>query len=244
MLKKIKFCIFLIFTMVMFGGCSKGIELTEEETDMFAEYISKEVLERDKYYDQALIVPKESLDPEGTDRKEDTKKEDTKKPVNSVVTDKEQNGATLLPTDTKVTQEKPVGTLDDLLSTDSIDVSYASKKVYSEYSEANNDYFVIHSPKGTKLVVVKFKLKNKTDKATTFSMLKKSVDYKLEMETGSVYSPLLTLLENDLQFFDKKISSNDTDYAVLVFRVKEQETKTNGILHIQNGTMKTSVEIN
>ena len=40
--------------MMLLTGCSKGIELTEEESNQFAEYISKVVLKRDTHYDQGL----------------------------------------------------------------------------------------------------------------------------------------------------------------------------------------------
>lgn len=233
-LKKIKYCMIILLVMVTFAGCSNRIELTDDETDMLAEYISKEVLKRDKYYDQDLFEPENDL--------EDEDEEEVTKPNQSVVTQSNQTATNVGYVNPSKEEYNQV-TVNDILGTSSVSVSYKSAKVYDSYPTEGNSYFVIESSKGHKLIAVTFTLKNNTAKDVTYSMLTTNVNYKLIMEKGSSYSPLLTLLVDDLQFVNKVIPASSAQEGVLVFRVAEDEVKSNATLEIVCGKQSTTLEI-
>lgn len=233
-MKRVRFSIVILLVMLMLGGCSKTIELTDEETDMFAEYISKEVLERDKYYDQELLAQEYNEDEEEEDEKESTTSASASQGATNVG---------YVSSQTSTPKQLTESTVDAILGTSSVSVSYDSAKVYDSYPEGGNNYFVISSSNGYQLLVVTFDLKNTSKKDTTYSMLSSDVSYTLTMENGSTYKPLLTLLVDDLQFVDKVISTNKTEEGVLVFRISENEVKSKGTLQIVSDTKSTTLEI-
>lgn len=220
-MKKIKFCMLVFVVVFMLGGCGKSIDLTDEQTDMFAEYISKEVLERDKHYEQELIAPEQE---EADDEEE------------------EQSNPTMTEVSNK--QEEESVSLNDLLGTSSINVSFASAKLYNSYPEEDNDYFVISANDGYKLLVIKFKLENTKKQDVTYSMLQTENDYRLTTDNGGEYNPLLTLLVDDLQFINKTIPAGSKQEGVLVFRIPEGKAASNKTLTICNGNRSTVLSIN
>lgn len=219
----------------MLGGCAKPIELTDEETGMFAEYISKEVLERDKYYDQELLTPKYDED------KEDKDTNQQQKPTPS--TSNNVANMNYISSKTTETTNYTDSTLNDILGTSKVSVSYQSAKNYNSYPENGANYFVISSSKGYQLLVVTFDLKNTSGKDVEYSMLTSDVSYSLTMANGGTYSPLLTLLVDDLQFVNKTIPANKAEEGLLVFRIKESEVKSKGTLQIVSGTKRATLEL-
>lgn len=239
-MKKVKLCAVIFSLTAMLCGCTKTIDLTEKETDMLAEYISKEVLERDKCYEQGLITP-ELVSDKDDDRDNDVVQpveQEDKSEQNQIVTPSKKPEVTNKPEEITAPEEKEdkAYTLNDVLGTNKINVTFKSKKVYSSYPEKENNYFVINANDGYKLLVVTFNLENTSDKKINYSMLKQSIDYTLVMENGSAYSPLLTLLENDLKFIEKTIKGHGKETGVLVFRVKKADAKLAGTLTVENGT--------
>lgn len=229
-MRRLKFSMLILLVMITLGGCSKSINLTDEETDMFAEYISKEVLERDKYYDQELLTQEYDEDEE---EEETTSTAGTNQGVTNV------GYVTSLNTEKK----NSVATVDEILGTSSVSVSYRDAKLYDSYPEDGNNYFIIASSKGYQLLVVTFELKNTSGKDASYSKLTSNVSYSLKMENGSTYNPLLTLLVDDLQFVNKEIPAGKTQEGVLVFRIAENEVKTKGTLEIVSGTKGATLEI-
>ena len=217
--------------MLMFVGCSNTIDLSEHETDMFAEYISKEVLAYNKNYTQELLEPVI----------EEDKKDEGNIHTTILSTDKD-----LVETDSiSLDAEKYVAAdLNEVLGTKSIEVSYKSSHVYDSYPSKGEGYFVINSMKGYDLIVISFELKNVTKINKVYNMLQEDVNYTLTTKNGNTYSPLLTLLMDDLQFIDKEIPGKDTDSAALVFRVPESEAKSKATLQIVNNQLSTTIEIN
>ena len=212
----------LVFVVVfMLGGCGKSVDLTDEQTNMFAEYISKEVLERDKHYEQELIAPVQVEEDEEEEQEQPT-------PTVTQASDK---------------KEKESVSLNDLLGTSSINVSFASAKLYNSYPEGNNDYFVISANDGYKLLVVKFSLENTKKQDVTYSMLQSENDYRLTTDDGGEYNPLLTLLVDDLQFINKAIPAGSKQDGVLVFRIPEGKVASNKSLKICNGNRVTVLSI-
>lgn len=234
-MRKLKYCMIILLVMVTFAGCSNRIELSDDEIDMFAEYISKEVLERDKYYDQDLLEPENVLEDEDED-------EDETKTNQSTITESNQTATNVGYVNPSKDENDHVS-LNDILGTSSVSVSYKSAKLYDSYPSEDNSYFVIESSKGYKLLVVTFKLKNTSTKDVTYSMLTTDVNYELTMEKGSSYSPLLTLLVDDLQFVNKVIPASSTQEGRLVFRVAESEANSDATLKIVSGKQYTTVEI-
>ena len=227
-MRKIKLSIVVLFVTLMFTGCAKAVELTDKETSMFAEYISKGVLAYDKNYDQELISPEYDKDEE----------------EEQTITTQSVTNVEKVSTTTSKNNQSKSATVNDVLGNSTISVSYKSAKVYENYPEKGSNYFEINSTEGTKLLVITFALENKTTKDRSYNMLTESVTYNLTMENGSQYNPLLTLLADDIQFVNKVIPANKTERGLLVFRISEKEIKLKGTLQIVNGKQSATLEIN
>lgn len=231
-MRKIKLSFVVLFVTLMFTGCSKQVELTDQETSMFAEYISKEVLACDKNYDQELIAPEYDKD-----------EEEEKQSVATTSKEQSVSNTEKVSTTTSEKSQSEIATVNEVLGTSSISVSYQSAKVYDSYPEKGSNYFVINSTDGHKLLVITFALENTTKQDRAYNMLTESVTYSLTMENGSKYSPLLTLLVDDMQFVNKVISGDKTEKGLLVFRISEKEVKSKGTLQIDNGKQSATLEI-
>ena len=234
-MRKLKFSIVMLLVMLTLGGCVQSVDLTDEETDMFAEYISKEVLERDKYYDQGLLEVNYTTD-----------EEDEEKPAENTETlpDGKVPGQNTSHTqESKSEKTYTSATVNEVLGNSSVAVSYRTSNIFNSYPEDGANYFVISSSQGYKLMVLDFDITNTTGKDVNYSMLKQDVNYKLVMDNGNEYSPLLTLLVDDLQFVNKKIPANETEKGVLVFRINQKEVKSKGRLQITSGSKCVTQDI-
>ena len=107
-MKKVKLCAVIFSLTAMLCGCTKTIDLTEKETDMLAEYISKEVLERDKCYEQGLITP-ELVSDKDDDRDNDVVQpveQEDKSEQNQIVTPSKKPEVTNKPEELKEKEEE------------------------------------------------------------------------------------------------------------------------------------------
>jgi len=234
-LRRIKLSIVVLLVMLTLGGCAQSVKLTDEETDMFAEYISKEILERDKYYDQGLL--------ELSYITEDDDEEETADNTATLPEKKDPAQGTSNKQEKAPEKTYASATVGEVLSNSSVAVTYRTSNIFNSYPEDGANYFVISSSKGYKLLVLDFDITNTTSKEITYSMLKQDVSYKLIMDNGNEYSPLLTLLVDDLQFVNKKIPAKETEKGVLVFRINQKEVKSKGRLQITSGNKCVTQDI-
>jgi len=70
-------------------------------------------------------------------------------------------------------------------------------------------------------LVASFLAKNISDKEKTLNLSNSKVLYQLDINVGTVYKPLLTLLENDLQYIDITIGAGKNKTVLLVFEVSK-----------------------
>lgn len=205
--------------MVTFGGCAKQDVLTDKETKMIAQYVSDVVLKRDRNYDQALLdysyYEKAMVEEENS--------EDITQPKVQQVVDKKPVAAKekTVTDDTKTPKKKEANAkINEIIPIAPLDIEYASYKMYQTYPDKKTqDYFTMNAREGYQLMVVNFRIKNSTQNAHKVNLLKDEIQYQLDINTGTVYKPLMTLLVDDLQFMNTKIGAKQTENAHLVFEV-------------------------
>lgn len=228
--KKLKLSVITFVSVLMLSSCSHATKLSEQETDMFAEYISKEVLSYDQTYDQGLI-PQKLLQ----DNPKQPVTETNNKPNNSDNTEHEKDG------NQNVTAG--ITSLNNILGTTTIKASYLSYQVYEQYPDNSNEYFVIQTKQSERLLVVRFELKNESKKDRVYNNLKRSLSYQLTANHGEQYSPLFTLLENDLQFMNRIIPAGSTAEGILVFRIPKGKIDAKYFVTIKYQGKTTTIEL-
>lgn len=207
--------ILLTASICMFSltGCINEYEYTEQQSDSAAEYMADLLLKENLNYKPSL-TPVEELNIKDPVEEEDT----------SEISEKD---TTLAPTPVPEQEEEdknqtPVKeyTLTEVIGEQDFEIEYKDYKISDTYSEG--PYFSLDAREDNQLLVTTFSVKNISDKEKTLSLSKSDVLYQLDVNVGTVYKPLLTLLENDLQYIELTLGAGKTETVVLVFEVSKR----------------------
>lgn len=235
-MKRMRLLLILLMTLSL-TGCINSYNYTEEETNSAAEYMAGLLLKYDSRYNRTLLPLNQVI----------------KNEVEEVVT--EQDKPTMPQTNNvgetseqKETEQvkKPVSTytLSEVIGAKGMELQYQSFKLVDTYPEdSTNAYFSLLPRDGYKLLVIEFTLTNTTKKEKTLNLTNEKVSYQLELNTEKQYKPLLTLLENDLQYINVKLQKQETIPVVLIYELPT-ETKVNNInLVVTKGDKSGTVQI-
>lgn len=239
--------IIVLLCSVSLTGCVQLANLTEEESDIIADYSADTLLKFDKNYKGSLIDPEilnqntmdenttdsettdqNTTDTTGTEEVSHQNSSDSSNPVDSV-----NNSAT------NDNQSNSVINLSKELGNGKFNISYFDYAIYDSYPGENN-YFSLETSSDRQLLVVKFKIKNSTEKNQNLNLIQSGFKYTLEVDSNVNYNPKLTLLVNDMQYINMDISAGDTKEAVVVFDIKRGSKMAALDLIISNKN-KTSV---
>jgi hypothetical protein len=77
------------------------------------------------------------------------------------------------------------------------------------------------------LLVATFSIKNTLKEIENINLIKSGITYKLDVNAGTVYKPLLTLLKNDLQYIDLDLGPGNSKSVLLIFEVSKDADISN-----------------
>jgi uncharacterized protein YceK len=206
-------------------GCSSVPDLSDVHRNMEAEYMAGILLKYDKNNQDMLDYDRSILEPTATPVA-------TKKPTASSApasTDAADMGGSTN-TQESVTQSVDA---DAILSKGGVSIKQQQYQLKASY---DSSYATITAHDGKKLFVVKFLVKNTSGDTKRVNMMKRQLTYSLEIDGVSAGSPLMTILENDLQYMDSKLGAKKSKEAVLVFEVDSSQKIQNAKLNITEGT--------
>lgn len=220
-MKKVWIGILLVMLLAL-TGCSGTAALTEEQNSLIAEYMAGSLLKYDKNNDEALIyepvpTPSPTPEPSAVPNKDTAV---TPKPSESGAPSGSGNG-------NKEDKSPVYSDINEVYDKKNFDITYDSYKLYDSYPENPEKLgFSVDAAKGNKLVIIKFNVKNLSDKKKSINLLKDSMKYQLDVNIENIYyKPMVTLLLNDLQFLDIEIAGNKTETAVIAFQIKDTPVK-------------------
>jgi len=202
--------------MLSLTGCIQEYKLTELKGDATAEYMAALLLKYDEDYEPHL-TPIDQLNEEvsetlGENNANTTTVTPTPFLEEAITENEDSEGA-------KVTKEY---TLTEVIGEPDIEIQYSNYKICESYPEdTTNAYFSLTPVEGNQLLVASFLAKNISDKEKTLNLSNSKVLYQLDINVGTVYKPLLTLLENDLQYIDITIGAGKNKTVLLVFEVSK-----------------------
>ena len=207
---------FLLITIcgVMLTGCAQLIDLTEKESDVLAEYMAGTMLRHADDYEEALIYPEETSEekdalvtadmPETASNTDNT----AKLPQAANANLSQAANGDLSPENTAVplnlSAKSQYGAIVSLASMfkdifkNTFSITYQNYKAYDSYPD-DNDLFTIEPAEGKKLIAFTFNVKNITKKSQKLDLMKYNISYQLTDNNSSVYYPMMTLLNNDIQ---------------------------------------------
>lgn len=250
LLKKRYISSVFLLSACLLTGCASGIELTDEENNMVAEYMAGALLKYDHGYDQALIEAKEDSSERdaSTDEKKNTSVIDDTKDSSNIDEDKntDATNSDTQNTEKKDTTEKDTDknyTLTDLFEKKQYSLSYKDSMLCSSYPEKNNGYFIVEAAPGQKLVVVRLSVKNLSGKTKKIDLSNEQISYSLNINEKVYDKPLLTAIMNDVQYFSDTIKSGKSKNTVLVFEVDKKTQLSDGSLSITVGKKTANVKL-
>lgn len=239
-MKKIILAVLLVL-MLSLTGCIHEYQLSESDTDIAAEYMAGLLLKQDENYKPDLL-DREDIKTEGQEEKS----------AEEEINDIEPTASLKDGDDTSQTGEKnssTVGAEDnysiaEVIGTKDFDIQYTGYELCDVYPEdESNAYFSLTPIKGNQLLVVSFSVKNRTNEKKRLDLRKSEVAYQLDINVGSIYKPLLTLLENNLKYIDITIEAKKKESVLLIFEVSKEIDINNINLIISNGAKTEIIDI-
>ncbi len=252
-MKRLKLAVIILFVLSL-TGCVQKYTATDQQTNAVAEYMAGLLLKSDKDYDQELVSEDEIKDnssntdsitqtPVPTEPQNITTPGISETAVNtnnSVSNNNEPSGNINESSD----KAKESCTLNQLIDQDNFDINYKSYKLVDTYPEnADDAMFLLTHSEGCKMLVVSFSIKNQSDKKQTLKLLDENISYQLDVNSGTRYSPLPSVLENDLGYNDLKFDGGKTGKGLLIFEVPDTTKITKMNLIATKGSKSATIEM-
>ncbi len=228
------FIILIAICGVMLTGCAQLVDMNDQQSDVLAEYMAGSVLRYTRNYNESLVYPEETAE---TDEISETISENTKEDNSSA-----EPEVTAAADNTQNDNIVSFAGMADYIGKGNFDITYSDYKFYDSYSD-ENDYFTIETNKGKKLLVISFNIKNTTNKSRNFNLSKFKLKYRLN-NNGILYRPMMTLLNNDIQYINLDIAAGKTKKAVILFEVPQDVDVPDTVLEITNKDKNTVLELN
>ncbi len=264
-MKRIKLMCIIVILSLFAVGCTKTIELTDEESKLVAEYAAELLLKYDrnndsKYYNDEYSdrdpyatteLTTEALSTEEVTAEGITTEDVTTEQEDVAVTTETSGSDVGADSDLDVGQGddqqlESEGVIDSNSNTtedvsgivadagkdydfaeffdlDSISIRYDYYMVLDEYPSYDKDgvFITIEAPQGYKLVVLKFKLENKTNEEQFVDLYSKDIDYRIIVDDSKSAKQMLTILMDDLYTYEGTVEGSMYNEAVLLFQVSD-----------------------
>lgn len=250
--------IFLVgFVSLSLTACKiEDTGLSEKELGQVAEYSAKLLLKYARGYKPNLlehieVTDNPSLVKEDFDVIGKEKEEDTKPPI----AEAEKESEAELPKETEEEKEKPTQPADekeensekvakklsDIYQVKGLEMVYGGSGEFMKFPE-NEGYFSLVPPDGMKLYVTSIIIKNISEGKQKF-VHDKNIKYLLTFQSGKVYKPSVTFLENDLKFLDLEIEAGKSSRGVLVFNIPKKEKISEAKLSIFGNQLQYEISV-
>lgn len=218
---------------VALTGCAGVPELSQEDNDMAAEYMAGELLKYDKSYshgfdyDRTVLIPT----PEPTPTPTVTPSEPT-------ATDSPGKSSSGKNGTTSTVQEV---SLERVYGLSGVSIKQTGYSLRSGYSDSNSAE--VTAAKGKRLLVVTFRVTNSSGKAVTVQLNKETVTYGLTVDGKGYGTPLTSIINHDMQFFNERIPAGKSRKCVLIYEIPSGVGIKNAAVSVSNGSKAATVAL-
>lgn len=233
-----KIVVLAIACVITMTGCMQRSVVADNQNEMVAEYMAGILLKNDKSYKKNLI-PQEKVERKVTEEVT----------ASNQIPENEKNTGTNNTDAVKSIDNSKSGivrnaSLSEVIGTKDFDIKYTGYFLCNSYPEdTSKSYFSVPARQGNQLLVTTFTIENKTSKEKKLELSSSKVNYQLDINIGIMYKPLLTLLENDLQYMDIKLKSGKKQNVLLIFEVSKDIDMSNINLIVSKGGKTEIIEV-
>ncbi len=231
---KMLFVLFLSFSLT---GCIQDYTITIEKSDAAAEYMAGLLLKYDEDYEQGLLSEKD-LSVKNIDEDETVTEgnDDTTVASSDSVSQSDASNS-----DNDTIQDY---TLTEVIGHQDFNFKYGGYELTETYPEDPDSAGFSLTPRdGYQLLVTSFTVKNLSDSKKELNLIDTDIAYQLDINVGTVYKPLLTLLENDLQYIDITIEGGKSEKVLLVFEISKDIDMSNVNLIVSKESKSVIIEM-
>ncbi|MBQ7944690.1 MAG: DUF5067 domain-containing protein [Lachnospiraceae bacterium] len=246
-MKKGKLLGMIAMVALLLTGCVDNMpDMTKEQSELVAEYAAGLLLKYSPNYEYGLaddeaLVEEETLIEESsieessneeTSTEEAAEKESSKEEESSVTTeidihvgaDKTEPDVKYIPinsTETVVLQENPYEVeLADVIEATDLGIRYTYYEICNEYPNgSSNSGFTVQPQKGKKLLVIHFKLENKSNEALACDLFDSGIRMKVNLNEQGFEKTMSTLLMNDITTYIEDVKAGESTDVVTVMEV-------------------------
>lgn len=223
MKNRLTFIASFIIIVMMFTGCTKGIDITTEQNDIVAEYIAGVLVKNsyfymDKYEDlkETYAYEDESeLEPETI-----TPETEPETPVINPTDDPD------MPTSETETYSDGKWHVAEAIGLSPLEIEYVSYDITNEYPKDDESLFSFTAEDGYTFIVLNFKLYNNTEDAVTVNNYTLKPAIRLYINDYAPTYNYGNLMFNDITNLKEVTVNPESSYdGIIVFMVDEEFTK-------------------
>lgn len=222
-MKKLWCLLAILVLSVTLTGC--GVELSDEENRVIAEYAADLLLKYDRDYTSSLVeeeVPatEQTTQAPSTDSTTEvtTEEPSTQPPQESSSIESPASEDTTGSSD--AAGEIDIG---KIVGLEGISITYNQCMFLDRYPSVDQDgaFIYLEADPGYQLVVIKFDIANITAQDIAVDLLNTDINYKLVYNQTKAASPMLTILMDDLGTYESVVPAGNEQSAVLVFQISK-----------------------
>lgn len=239
--KKLALLVISLCAMLLVG-CGKVIDLTDEETQLIAEYAAELLLKYDLNYVDRIDEGNQKAEELSSEALENTEDEEitTEKPASETITTKETDERQIedssaeeiadVGTDEQSSPEEEssssVGTEQNIAAIagiDGVNIFFQDYSIVDMYpaTDEQGEFIYLEASEGYQLLVLRFDVVNTTSDMVSVSLMDKELDYRIVCNGTKAANPMLTILMDDLGTLETNVEPNTPQEAVLIFQISD-----------------------
>lgn len=219
-MKKRLIVVVLALSIVCLSGCTKVMDLSDNENRAIAEYSAELLLKHatgyeSKYFEAEAASAKGSDTQAPTDTQ--TPAEPSTEPDNNIPGDSDSS---VVP---DATPAEYVTDIASILGLSNVSILFNNYQITDQYpsKDGNGSVVYLDAPEGMKLLVMEFNVSNLTGEPVDLNLLQMDVDYRVVLNQSKQAKPMLTILTEDLSTYMATLAPDSSSNAVLVFQISD-----------------------
>lgn len=202
------------------SGCQTSTMpvMTEEQSDLVAQYAANLVLTNTKKYDTGIATQAEIEKADAKRERQRLREEEAKKAS-------EASGETGQAEMTATVSEN--ADIAQFLGLQDIAITYQSYEICNEYPNDNSEenFFAMDATEGNQLLILKFTIQNNGSEDKEMDILNQYPLFRISVSGGANKSALTTILLDDLSTFKDTLAAGESREEVLVTEISNQEAE-------------------
>lgn len=204
------------------SGCQASTmpAMTEEQTDLVAQYAANLILTNNKKYDTGIATQAEIEKADAKRERQRLREEEAKKTSEATG----ETGQAETETTATVSENADIA---QFLGLQDIAITYQSYEICNAYPNNNSEenFFAMDATEGNQLLVLKFMIQNNGTEDKEMDILNQYPLFRISVSGGADKSALTTILLDDLSTFKDTLAAGESREEVLVTEISNQEAE-------------------